>query len=74
MIAKLVSPRGFLFLIAFCGVELLDELIYGLQWAMWLLALGLIALVIGGPKNGTQMSVDKSKIVTGGFNEHLHFG
>jgi hypothetical protein len=25
---------------------------FGLQWAMWLLALGPLALIIGLPKNG----------------------
>ncbi len=34
MLAKLVRPRGFLFLLALYGVELLDELIYGLQGAI----------------------------------------
>ena len=32
--------------------------VFGLQWAMWLLALGPIALVIGFPKNGTRMNAD----------------
>ena len=32
--------------------------VFCLQWAMWLLALGPIALVIGFPKNGTRMNAD----------------
>ena len=35
---------------------------FGLQWAMWLLALGPIALIVGLPKNGTRMDADKSQI------------